>query len=195
MSRKTSGADVVDVRTLVEQEWAYARRAEHLSYRQMRIAANLPVDEGGLGYDLSEHALKGLVGGYVERMRETLEHDAAEEMARNIAELDAAHRRLSAQTGPVDLERAALLAAHFGYGSDVAAFVRDNPTVDVWRSTAERVRAEAELRAVAESRRRLLGTDAPTSVKVDVVQHDAIVEELNAMLERAGHKPMEVPRE
>jgi hypothetical protein len=92
----TDGREVVAVRVQREQQWAFERRLEHLSYRQIRIAANRPTDEGGLGHDLSESALRGLVQGYAERMRQSAEVDLVMLRDRQAAEVDDMARRAKA---------------------------------------------------------------------------------------------------
>lgn len=181
MTPKADRSELIAVRVLHEQRWAYERTLEHLSYRAMRTLANHPPERGGLGYDLSEHALKSLVKGYRDRMAEVEARTLEEHRERELADLDDEHRMLSELLGPIDTGRAAVIAKHFGYDS-IEAFVIDNPTADVWRDDGVRLRALRERRAVGESRRRLLGLDAPQSVKVDVTTHDAVADELNAML-------------
>lgn len=194
MPPKVPRGDLIAVRTLREQRWAYERTLEHLSYREMRALANRKPKHGGLGYDLSEQALKGLVRGYRERMADVEEHTLAEHRERELADLDALHRQLAALATPIDLERAAVVAKHFGYDS-IEAFVVDNPTADVWRDDGARIRALRERRAVGESRRRLLGLDAPVSAKVEITMRDAILDDLNAALAAADLEPLSVPRE
>lgn len=181
MTPKVDRGELIAIRVLHEQRWAYERALEHLSYRGMRSLANHSVQAGGLGYDLSEHALKALVRGYRDRMAEVEERTLEEHRERELADLDDEHRMLAELLGPIDTGRAAVIARHLGYDS-VEAFVIDNPDADVWRDDGTRLRALRERRAVGESRRRLLGLDAPQSVKVEVTSRDAVADELNAML-------------
>lgn len=182
--------ELVAVRVLHEQGWAYEQRLAHVSYRAMRIAANAAPGAGGLGYDLSEHALKSLVGGYRARMADVLATDLDEHRERELADLDAQHRALAALVDPID--RNATLKAGQVEGFDgVDAIVAHAPELVVLRSDATVIGALAALRQIGESRRKLLGIDAPASLKVDVTQHDAVVDELNAMLARAGKTPIE----
>lgn len=194
MPPKVDRSELIAVRVLHEQRWAYERALEHLSYREMRTLANRSPARGGLGYDLSEHALKALVKGYRDRMAEVEARTLEEHRERELADLDDEQRALAGLTGAIDLERAAIIAKHFGYDS-VEAFVIDNPTADVWRDDGVRLRAHRERRAAGESRRRLLGLDAPVSAKVEITHRDAVLDDLDAALAAAGLDPLKVPRE
>lgn len=178
MTPKPARAELLAVRTLTEQRWAYDRRMEHLSYRGMRqlVSQAPPV---GLGYDLSEHTLKALVTGYLARMREVHEVDLDEHRERELEDLDIAQQRLDAIAG--------LAAKSLARAAELHAY-------DVHAGKAV-IAATNARRAAGESRRRLLGLDAPQQTKVDVVHHDGVTEELNAMLARLGEKPIEVDHE
>lgn len=152
MGKRPKFSDVEDVRLQREQLWAYERHLEHLSYRQMRACCILPVDAGGLGYDLSEHALAGLVRGYLDRMKPTLEAERDAHLARELADLDALQR----------LAAAAMRRAEDAGGYDE--------------------RAAAQYLRIGAERRKLLGLDAPIAATVEVTHHDGVAEELAAML-------------
>jgi hypothetical protein len=55
------GDELLAARVVREREWAYGGWLAHKSWTQLRIEANRPTEQGGLGYDLSIQALKGLV--------------------------------------------------------------------------------------------------------------------------------------
>lgn len=175
MTPKTRRDELIALRTLAEQRWAYDARMAHLSYRDMRrrVAEAPPV---GLGYDLSEHTLKALVAGYRERMTDVHAIDLDEHRERELEDLDIAQRRtdLVAELAAKSLARAAELEALDVHGGKLL------------------LDATSQRRTIGESRRKLLGLDAPTQVKADVIVHDAVTEELNAMLARAGRDPIEV---
>lgn len=156
MSPKPRHSELVAVQVLREQQWAYARRLEHLSYRDIRRLAVAPPDEGGLGYDISEQGLKGLVKGYLESMREVLAPERDELIAREAAMLDLATRHAVAS-----LRRA----------EDAREF--DPTGLDA-------------LLKVSDRRRKLYGLDAPTEARVEVHAYDGATAELNAMLAEAG---------
>jgi hypothetical protein len=185
---KTKRNELVEVRVMAEQRWAYERRMERLSYRAMRSLV-IEAPPAGLGYDLSEHQLKALVTGYRERMAglevETLE----EHRERELADLDEQHRALVALLDPVDRVASAKVAAGLGFAS-VEELARAEPALLVLRDDKVRIAALSSLRAVGESRRKLLGLDAPTQLKAEVTVRDAVTEELNEMLARAGRKPI-----
>lgn len=162
MSKKAKRSELIAVKVMAEQRWAYERRLEHYSYRDMASLVMRPVEAGGLGYPLSESALKGLVRGYRERMADVEAEDLDEHRARELADLDLAQR----------LALVAMRAAAQAEELDVTA-------------------TTLYLKA-GESRRKLLGLDMPVTAKVDVTVHDAVTEELNAMLSRAGRPPIEM---
>lgn len=162
--KRRDGDELLARRVVHEQEWAYARWLEHRSYHQMRVMAGKPVSQGGLGYDLSLDALRGLVAGYRETHGEQT-MTRAEYIERELHDLDVAQ-----QLALASMQKAA-----------------DAGTLDVHGT-----KLYAELGA---QRRKLLGLDMPAEVKVDVTNHDAVTEELNAMLARLGEKPVEVHHE
>jgi hypothetical protein len=174
---------------LREQRWAYERRIEHYDWAAMRMLANRDVEDGGLGYDLSEQALRGLVRAYRNAMAEVEVEDLEEHRARELVDLDRQHREILQLTEPVDWQATAKAAAAYGY-RDVHEAVRAEPGLICLRDEKTRLAAWAQLRAIGESRRKLLGLDAPQQIKADVVVRDAVTEELNAMLARAGRKPV-----
>lgn len=160
MSRKVSAAELVAVRTLKEQAWAYARSLEHLSYREMRRRATLAPDDGGLGYDISEGALKRLVSGYVESMREVLTLDREAELARITANYENRQRVYSAIL------------------SDPAS------------TTSSRFAALNAMRLEDADRRKFLGLDQPVEVKVETTSRDGVIDDLNLALARLGESPV-----
>lgn len=178
MGKKAKHADLLAVKVLREQRWAYERRLDHLSYHEIRVLSSAPPEHGGLGYDVSEHRLKGLVTGYRERMAEVEAEELDEHRARELADLDVAQRRVDAiaENAARAVARAAELEALDVHASKVM------------------LDATAQRRAIGESRRKLLGIDAPQQIKADVVVRDAVTEELNAMLARAGRAPIEVEK-
>lgn len=191
MTKRPKYRDLTAVKLEREQAWAYERHLEHLSYRDMRRLVSLPPSEGGLGYDLSEHALAGLVRGYIDTMRDTLSEQRDAYVAREIADLDRQQRALeSVLARNVDAAETAKVAAALGYDSAVA-LLKAQPDLVVPLPASDVVRVLAALRAVGESRRKLLGLDAPIEAKVDVTHRDAVAEELSKLLAEAGIDPPE----
>lgn len=160
MSKKKTAA-LVEARVARERQWAYDRWLERLTWAQMRVLAQLPPERGGLGYDLSPSALKGLVTQARADMGDTaMSRD--ERIERQTAELDAIARSL----------RKRIAAADEMGGVDVHA---------------------TKLLLETQKREEILhGLAAATQVEATVVHKEAIVEELNEMLARAGRKPIEV---
>ncbi|MGO4300406.1 hypothetical protein [Leifsonia sp. RAF41] len=81
-------SELIAIRVLREQGWAYGAWRQRLSYREMARRSKLAADDGGLGYGLSEHLIKQRLDGYRERMRPYLEANAVTARERQIAELD-----------------------------------------------------------------------------------------------------------
>lgn len=166
MGKRPRFSDVDDVRLQREQQWAYERHLEHLGYRQMRARCILPMEDGGLGYDLSEHALAGLVRGYLDRMKPTLEAERDAHLARELADLDAVQNDYTALAAAA---RHALRKGAAEGGIDLGA-------------AKLLLEANARMEAAGAQRRKLLGLDAPIAATVDVTHHDGVAEELAAML-------------
>ena len=171
MGKKAKRAELISVKVLHEQRWAYERRLEHLSYHEIRVlSANMP-EHGGLGYDVSEHRLKGLVAGYRERMAEVEAEELGEHRARELHDLDMIQREAGRA---IDATRA-------------------NPPVDAQGNLITfNDKAVARYLEVGRERRKLLGLDQPVKAEIEVTTRDAVTEELNAMLARAGRPPIEV---
>lgn len=179
---RPKASELIAVRVEREEAWAYARHLEHMSYRAMRAAA-LADPPHGLGYDLSEHMLKTRVTGYLERMRDTLTDEREAYIARELNDLDLQHRALMRLlVDGVDLKATTMLAAGRGYGS-AAELVKAEPELAVPLDVATTTLLLRELRAVGAERRKLLGLDAPIAAKLDVTHHDAVAQELAAMLD------------
>lgn len=191
MSKRPKYSDLTAVKLEQERAWAYGRHLEHLSYRDMRRLAIEPPERGGLGYDLSEHALAGLVRGYLDTMRETLTEQRDAYVARELADLDAQQRALTAVLARnVDMAETAKLAAALGYDSALD-LLNAEPERAIPLPAGDLVRLLAALRAVGESRRKLLGLDAPIEAKVDVTHRDGLADELAALLDDANLKTPE----
>lgn len=152
--------DLLEARTIAEQDWAHARWLERCSWSRMRMLANRSVKKGGLGYDLSESALKGLVRGAREA-RGDLSMTKEERAERALAELD---------------DLGALARASLGTGAKLGVVDHDSAKL---------------LLAVQKREADIVGYDAAARVDVTVTTQDAVQAELDAMLERAGRKPIE----
>jgi len=191
-TRKPRYAELTATRLLGEQRWAYERHLEHMNYRDMRRLVIEPVDRGGLGYDLSEHALRGLVVGYVESARETLTEERGVYIARELADLDLQHRALAAVLSrSIDAAESTKVAAALGYDS-LAQLLKEAPDAAVPLDARQITALLRELRAVGESRRKLLGLDAPLEARVEVTSRDGVIAELEAML--AGNDDLSTKR-
>lgn len=183
MTPKAKLNELISVREMAAQRWAYERRLEHLSYREMAELAAAPEGFGGLGYLISEAQLKGLVMRYRDRMAEIEEASLDEHRERELADLDRQHRALVTFLDPVDRLETKRAAEALGT-------TEDDPRIIALRDDKVRLAALREMRAVGESRRKLLGLDAPQQVRAEVVVKDAVFDELNDMLARAGAEPI-----
>jgi hypothetical protein len=164
MMGKKRQAELIALRTVREQEWAYRGWLAHLTLDQMRALSGRPESEGGIGHELSPHAVKNRLDGYRERMREVYETN-------------------------VELERSRI---DEGYEARMQGYrlIVANPET----STANRLAAIAAMRDEDRERRKYLGLDKPVESRVEVVSQDAVTEELNAMLARMGRPPIKAPK-
>lgn len=153
---KPGESELIAIRVLREQEWAYNGWRARLSVSALAKRSSLAEADGGLGYGLSEAQVKKRLDGYRERMKPYLESNAVAARERQVAELAELARLAqaalaqAASAGKVDKEAARLL-------------------LEIHNREA-----------------RLLGLDAPTSIVAEVVTRDAIIDELNVELAAMG---------
>lgn len=152
----TRRGELIAVRVLREQDWAYNAWRQRLSYAEIARRSALSEREGGIGYALSEYVVKQRLDGYRERMRPMLEANALASRERQVAELDELSR----------LAQAALAKAAAG---------------GVLDKDAARLLLDVHAREA-----KLLGLDAPTAIVAEVVSRDAIIDELNETLIALG---------
>ena len=150
--------DVIAAKVAFEEQWAFDRRAERLSWRQIQDRSALPVERGGLGYPLGFAVLKSRADAYFAQIRDTMRVGVDERRARQEGEVD---ELIRLAVGDIRAARAA---------GDVKAS------------------AEAELRLLRYQEReaKIFGTDAPQRVEAEVTTRDAVTDELNAMMARLG---------
>lgn len=191
MTKSAKRSELIAVRVEHERRWAYERWLERLTWSQMRMAARLPESEGGLGYDLSEQAMRGLVNqarasagelsmGRAERVeRQLVEVDARARAARR--DLDAVYRAARAidaavsALDPRDRDEASLLS----------------PLVAQRASLARELElAEKRLDSAQDREAKLVGLYAATEAKLEVTTRDGVIEDLNAALSRLGEAPV-----
>ncbi len=170
-----------------EREWAYSAWVSRLSWGAMRRAANLPESEGGLGYDLSESALKGLVlQAKADRGDMTLPR--ADRIERQSYEVDeraraATHDFRAAYARAKALDEA--IERFEVYDVETAMILRGMIS-DRGAIAADLERADRRLDAVHARESKLHGLDAPTEARLEVTTRDAVVDELNEALAAAG---------
>ncbi|WP_298944183.1 hypothetical protein [uncultured Microbacterium sp.] len=155
--------EVVAAKVAIEEEWAYDRRVERLSWRQMRDRSALPVEQGGLGYLLGIATLQARADAYFAQIRGTLRVGVDERRARQEGEID---ELIRLAIGDIKVARAA---------GDVKAS------------------ADAELRLLRYQEReaKIFGTDSPQRIEAEVTNRDAVLEDLNAALVSLGREPVE----
>jgi hypothetical protein len=174
----------IEARIAHEREWAHERWLERHSFAQIRQLANLPVDEGGLGHDLSVQAVKGLVL-QAREARGDMHMSRDERLERQAAEID-------------ELARGARNALAKAASGEVVTKVKVKVAKDVEGMVdvvlAPYVDHDAAKLLLAAHKREadLFGLDAPTAATLEVTHRDALADELNVMLERAGRPPIEV---
>lgn len=185
--------ELVHPRIEREARWCYERRLERMTVRDMSDLAARPVEQGGLGYPLSPATVSRRVRHYHAAMLELESETRDEARGRELELLDKTTRAAADLVDAVDQAATAKARARAEYlrsiGSDMAPDPRD-PGLVVLREDAVRLRALKLLAEVSESRRKLMGLDAPTEHKIDVTVTDAATAELNAMLAEAGLEPI-----
>lgn len=192
MSSTPNRAEILEARVVHEEDWAFEAWRARMSWSQMRIAALAPVDAGGLGYALSESALRGLVKSARarhgdlsmtrEERAERMQEEIDERNRRASFDLAQAHAALNAP--PIELT-----------GMETPAEVAKLREADAKiREAAAKMLESADRRLAAAQRdeRDLHGLNAPTKIEAEVTTRDAVTDELNAMLIRAGRDPIEV---
>ncbi len=188
-SKKTA-APLIPPRILAERSWAYGLWLQRVSWDDMRRAANLPTDQGGLGYDLSLSALKGLVeGAKADRGDLTLKRE--DRLERQTFETDeraraAIHDLMSARNTSAKLD-AAIARFQVEGIHDLAELAALGTLADQRSKMAREIEAaERRLEVAQEREAKLHGLNAPVEAKLDVTHHKDVADELNAMLGRAG---------
>lgn len=193
--------DLIASRIEREQRWAYNLWLGRLSFSAIRRLANEPVSEGGLGYDLSEQAIKGLVKGAREALGD-LTTTKADRVERQGAEVDeraraARHDFASAyaKANAIDEAIAALRADEHAKHDDPLAYANAMSRLISKRDqvAADLERADKRLDAVQAREARLFGLDAPSEAKLEVTSRDGVLDDLNDALARLGEKPITTP--
>ena len=182
-------SEVVDPRVEREARWCYERRLDRMTVRDI---ADISAAE--LGYPLSHSTVARRIRHYHATMLELEGETRDEARARELELLDKAARTVASLADPIDHVATAKARAVAEYARqhdpDYKGPMPDSPMLVVLTDPVVRLRAMQELVRQSESRRKLLGTDAPTEHKVDVTVTDAATAELNAMLAEVGLDPI-----
>lgn len=186
---------LIAARVMHERAWAYNAWMARYGYSAMRRLANLPESEGGLGYDLSESALKGLVEA-AKADRGDLTMSREQRIERQSAEVDERARAARHDFGAAYSRLATLDAAIAGfevYDLDTALALRD--MVGQRNAIARELEAaDRRLDTIHAREAKLHGLDAPSEARLEVTTRDAVFDELNAALEAAGLDPVKADR-
>ena len=156
-------AELIEERVAREQAWAFDLYLARFGFHQMCVLSGRPVEDGGLGYYLTESALRGLVRGAREA-RGDVDLTVDERRERQLAEVDVRIRLARA-----DLEAAREMGDAKGVES-----------------------ADRRLHAAQELEAKIAGTFAAQRIEADVTNHDGVQRELEEMLARNGRPPATV---
>lgn len=184
-------AELVEARVVREEDWALEAYRASVPFPEMRRLALLPVSEGGLGYTLSESALRSLVQSARARHGETVLNrsdrvdrqqiriDERTRMAREDLELAHALSRVappSRDEFDFPSEYAGALAAHAKMVEAAAKMVES---------------ADRRLAAAMKDEREIHGDNAATKIEAEVTTRDGVLDELNASLAVLGRPKVE----
>lgn len=185
----TTPADIVDANILIEERWAYERRVDRLTYRAMADLVRQPQELGGLGRVLSTATLVRRANAYLKAMVEEEQETRDSHRARELEALDKQERALYTFLDPID--RAATQRVAGALGMTVDQITERKPGLIVMRDDKVRISALSQLRAVSESRRRLLGLDSPTEASVTITTVDATEQAISELVAQLGLPPTE----
>lgn len=177
--------------SLSEARWAYERRhVDCLSYHVIADLSGAPVAEGGVGRSMTMKTVRKRVSDYRDTLAVGVDDETREEQrAAGLADLNLRQRAFTALLSRVD--EAATLQRAFAMNTTGAVLAEQRPDLLVPRDEKMQMRALENLRMIGESRRRLLGTDAPVRVDADVTMRDGVLDDLNAALVALGREPVE----
>lgn len=174
--------------TLHEARWCYERRAERMTYQSIADLSGAETKDGGLGRRIGMKTVRKRVREYVATLAVVDDETREEQRGRELADLDQQQRAFALLATPVD--EVATLQRAFAMNTTLDALKQQRPDLIVLRDERVTLRALEGMRAVGESRRRLLGLDSPAEVRAEVTSRDAVLDELNAALSSAGLKPV-----
>jgi len=174
-----------------EERWAYERRVDAMTTRAMADLARQPIENGGLGREMSTTTLARRASAY--RKSLILEESETRDQHRGLEleRLDRQERALYSFLDPVDQAASNLVAIQLGM--TLEQFTRARPALLVMRADKIRIAALAQLRGVSESRRKLLGLDAPTESSLTVTTIDSTDAALADLAEQLGKTPTPEP--
>jgi hypothetical protein len=183
----TAPHELVDIAIAQEERWAYERRVERLTYRAMSDLSGEPLTAGGLGRTVSTATLVRRANAYRKSLILDERETRDEHRGRELEALDRQERALYTFLDPVDQAASAAVARQLDMSLDDLARIK--PALLVPREDKVRIAALAQLRAVSESRRKLLGLDAPTESSLTVTTVDATDKALADLAAQLGKTP------
>lgn len=162
--------EIITMRELQEQRWAYERRhLDRLRYDAMSKRATLPIEQGGLGYPITDKLLAKRVRDYLAFTAEAEHETRDEHRTRELAGMDARQQAHMEMVGRVDVEASIVAALRYnGQPMTIDEIFREAPECIVVRDEKIILAAFAAIERIASERRKLLGLDAPIEAHVVV---------------------------
>jgi len=179
--------ELIDIAIAKEERWAYERRVERLTYRAMADLSRQAVEQGGLGHEMSTATLVRRANAYRKGLMLEESETRDQHRGRELEALDRQERALYSFLDPVDQVASTAVARQIGM--TLEQLTRARPALLVMRADKVRIAALAQLRGVSESRRKLLGLDAPTESSLTVTTIDSTDAALADLAAQLGKTP------
>lgn len=160
MTERDTSSELVSLRVLREQRWVYEHRMQRRTWHDIVKMTAWPVDKGGLGYPLGVGTLRALHRTYIAEALEAEERTRDEHVHNAVLELDHMQRLVEGAFADYTERKRQ-------HGEPVSVSTVITVTSQVLR--------------IHESRRRLLGLDAPTKVDATVTVERDLDAELAAL--------------
>jgi hypothetical protein len=181
--------DLLPAQVVRERRWVYAHWMDHVTIGEMRRLSSLPPKRGGLGYELHESALNGLLDGALSEAGIVVDPDKGRERYRALATLDRRIRELEDLAKPID--KIATEAAAHEMNVSVKRLIRLHPQMIVQQDRRVMIAAQRELTRLEAQRAVMIGYNAPERSEVVVTVVDQVTDELNEMLAALDLPPIE----
>lgn len=186
-----TGAELVEMRVIREEDWALEAFRARVTFPEMRRLALAPPEMGGLGYALSEHALRSLVAQARKRHGDT-NVTREERVERQQMEIDARARaaRFDLSRAHAALSEAKPDRAEYPEPDEyTAALSLYWKKIEAASKTVES--ADRRLAQAMRDERDLHGLNAATKIEAEVTTRDGVLDDLNAALVALGREPVD----